>query len=148
LKPENVVYFREHYSPTWKLIDFGSACYFGEVVLSGTQEFCAPEVLIENAPIATPATDIFSVGRILHWLSAKNQKFFDRLIENRTKPQELVSLVDEEHEVIEANIGNAAIRKLVRSLINKEPTMRITVWKALKSIGIQFQLRTTENVRN
>src|SRR4051794_22669342 len=71
LKPANFVLFGD--SPEnakWKLIDFDSACMEGEPVERGTLDYSAPEML-NRAPAAF-SMDLFSLGRLIHWLSCKD----------------------------------------------------------------------------
>lgn len=71
LKPSNIMVQPPWTAPTAKLLDFGISCVVSRrsKILGGTSGFKAPEMLTGSPLQASPAVDMFAVGRILQYLA-------------------------------------------------------------------------------
>jgi len=105
----------------WKLIGFDRACYVGEAVEHGTLEYCAPEAY-QQAP-ASYSMDMFSVGRIMMWMSINDYSMWPDIPSNSTQQQFLLS----EQEFTLTNIDDEATREIAQRLIKKKPQDRLTL---------------------
>lgn len=100
--------------------------------MHGTVQYCAPEALLDKEAKATTAMDVFSLGRILQWLSGKKRIFWPRLSERATDDDKMAYLRREgEIEVLKSDVDNLVTRGLVRELILKNPLDRPTVTEIL-----------------
>ncbi len=150
LKPENILVTDPDKSGelSVKLIDFGTAewrkkgsVFQGEFV--GTPPYAAPEVILEQAP--TPASDIYSLGMVLHQIFAQRFPFstqdpFEMMKEQvYGEPLRLQEL----HPALPENFAD-----FLHRLVAKEPASRFAspreVLSALnQSLGENFSLRGT-----
>jgi len=143
LKPQNILFF---YDPKvgfdrWKLIDFDSACELGTPVTRGTLDFCAPESL-QNAP-ATFAMDMFSLGRVLHFLISMSGDVWNGQGFEMSQEQKEQELLYGSLEVSSQDVTHEATRVLIKSLTQREPEQRRTLQLVKESSYISGNLYTS-----
>ena len=77
--------------------------------------------------------DMFSVGRIMMWMSINDYNMWPDIPSNSTHQQFLLS----EQEFTLTNIDDEATREIVQRLIKKKPQDRLTL-EALKIHAIDY----------
>jgi serine/threonine protein kinase len=103
--------------PVFKLIDFDAACMVGEPVTHGTVDYSSPEAA--RGEMATFAMDLYSLGRIIHWLSCRDTNLWLGMTDG-DKEAFLQSTVEFGLD----NIDDVATRRIVRRLTCKNPSKR------------------------
>ncbi|KAI6190754.1 PAS domain-containing serine/threonine-protein kinase [Aphelenchoides bicaudatus] len=114
IKDENVIIDSNF---NCKLIDFGSAAYFGKNIVfttfCGTLEYCSPEVLTGNKYFG-PEVEMWSLGILLYTLVFFSNPF--------KTPQETVHAEFEIHHPI-----SEGLYQVINWLLNPDPRRRATI---------------------
>jgi len=103
----------------------------GDTVDRGTIDFCAPEVLVGNGVKAHPSMDIFSLGRIIHWLTGKNLTFWPDEINECKSDNERNDMIVEFYEnigdVVKSDVDHVPTRNLIIKLVKFNPSERLSI---------------------
>lgn len=131
LKPANILLFHDAQgTPQWKLIDFDSAARVGEAVTHGTLDYSAPEVLQslhqDKSAAASFEMDMYSLGRIIHWLGCDDDNLWPGLPAKSTNTDKLNFLLSE-REFKLTNIPDTPTLSVVELLTRKKPEERMTL---------------------
>lgn len=104
----------------------------GETVRRGTLEYAAPEVIKAlhhaTSPIATHAIDMFSLGRLLQWLSSELGTLWPEAVALAGQEiKEKWLIADEEIVLDETLIPHRPTRNVIYALLRKNPVARLTL---------------------
>jgi serine/threonine protein kinase len=126
LKPANIISITTQGDvfPHFMLINFDAACMVDEPVTHGTVDYCAPEQ--EKDVPATLAMDLFSLGRIIHWLSSMDKNIWPDLDSHPTD-EDKSAFLQSSQEFSRDNIQDASTKRIVRNLTCKDPAKRYTL---------------------
>lgn len=130
LKPENLLSAGEGENEVVKVADFGFAKNFGEeklVTSCGSPGYVAPEVLTEDS--YTNAVDMWSVGVIIYILLSGYPPFYDE-----SPPKIFKKITEAKYDFDDPvwdDISDLA-KDLIRKLLVKDPTERLSAKKCLK----------------
>ena len=127
----------------------------------GTTEYMAPELaksILQNKELrAKPSLDIFSLGRIMQWLTTLRRDgkeedadiFWPNLGEDATTNQKLVYLAsDEPIELAMNDIPHGPSRNIVAQMLVKNDENRLTIEKLLSGSYLAMDLDTYTIQRN
>jgi serine/threonine protein kinase len=112
------------------------------VVQHGSIDYCAPEALEEGA-VASHAIDMFSLGRIVMWLTTADEGMWPDLPHGCTDADKHAFLMSDKEFTLNS-IQHAATRDIVKRLVTKHPEERqiLTTLKALYTVHMSHECRT------
>ncbi|KAA6400535.1 MAG: putative NEK protein kinase [Streblomastix strix] len=137
LKPENVLVMKDY---RVKLSDFGLARKIEEgrdylTAMGGTTLYLGPELLQNKVEpsqgqgakklMQTPAADIWAIGVMMFELLAQRHPFFDAK-DNNLSLLELIRRITEEQPAELPSHYSENLRKLIKNMLSKDPSRRIT----------------------
>jgi hypothetical protein len=70
--------------------------------------------------------DMYSLGRIIHWLSSTDKNIWPDL-DNDPTDEDKATFLQSSQEFSRDNIQNASTKRIVRNLTYKHPTKRYTL---------------------
>jgi serine/threonine protein kinase len=106
-------------------------CRVGERAERVTLDYCAPEAF-QGDPVSF-SMDLFSLGRILYWLTSANREMWPNLSLGATDDDKRAFLASEDEFSVEG-IAQPETRRVVQHLMRKTPAQRMTLDKLRTSV--------------